>query len=116
VKDSFDYYFNKENVMDFQRGYLYYCPLPESGEFSTSQFYYISSDTSLVLVKTLNLQDSSLVIEFFRTFVINENGDKCWFPDLVSIKYNSSNEIVEVRFFNGYKEPPFDELRQLKFK
>jgi len=67
-KDSFDYYFNKSDDLVYSAdGLIYACGLRGSTNKYSREYFQLEGDSSLLLLKKINLKDSSFSITFFKT-------------------------------------------------
>lgn len=115
-KDSFNYYFQEDWVLEAGTGNLLICSLPEPNDSIKITYFYVDSDTTLVLVKSKNLNNGTLTAKYFRAFNVNSYGGKCWFPDLVWVEYDNSGNVQSIEYFNGGKDNEVEQtLKPLKF-
>lgn len=101
LKDSFNYYFNKaDDLINTSGGITLSCGLRMSDEKFSRVYFFLESDTNLLLLKKVNLKDSSITISFLNNQPIETvSGEMrgCWneiFMKLQCDKFGMINKFI----------------------
>lgn len=105
IKDSFDYYFNKtDDLVNTKDGVTLSCGLRSSTNQYKREYFYLESDSTLLLLKKMNLSDSSYTITFLKNELIENIEGKtrgCWNEYFVKIEFDKNGKLMKIINLNN---------------
>ena len=116
-KDSFDYYFNKSDDLVYSAdGLIYACCLRGSTNKYSREYFQLEGDSSLLLLKKINLKDSSFSITFLKRNeieTITKIKRGCWENYLFKSEFDKNGFLLNVII---YENKEIIEPKKIEFK